>query len=414
MGTIIGVDIGTSFIRVAVGEALEGNSIRIIGTACEKSDGVNKGNIVNIVAASNAIRRAVESAEQIAGVQITSCFVSVGGNQIECQKEVGKVGIPDKGGGRYEIEQSDIERAIECAIAVNFAMDREKLQVAIQEFRIDNSKDEIKEPLHSLAHSLYVSVLIITASKTTIRNINACVNTAGYDVAEVKLKTLASQEAVATKEERELGSVIIDLGTGTTDVLILLKDAPVYTTSIPCGGRDVTNDIAICEKIPFDEAEKIKIESGCCWEENVDKDATVIISGVGGRPPAEVSQVEICRIIQCRMEEIFTLIGEKLSESTNFGDLLGNIILTGGGACMDGVIELAQTVFDTSAVRIGTPVGFGDGTQEYESPEWATALGLVVSGRDKELSSRELKRRTASSGKPRKESIFTKVIKSLF
>lgn len=414
MKTIIGVDIGTSFIRVAVGEVFEDNSIRIIGTSCERSEGLNRGNIVNIVAASNSIRHAVESAEQMAGVQISSCFVSSGGNQIDCQQGGGKVAILEKAKGQREIDQSDIDRAIECATSVNITMDREKLHVAIQEFKLDNSSYAIKEPLHSLAYSLDVSVLIITASRTSIRNINACLNTAGYDVAGVILKTFAAQVAVTTKEERELGSVIIDLGAGTTDILVLYKDAPVYIASIPFGGRDVTNDIAVVLGIPFDEAEKIKIDFGCCWEENVNQDATVIINGVGGRPPEEIPNSKVSEIIQCRMAEIFKMVNDKIAENTDLGDLSGNIILIGGGALLDGVIELAQSVFDTSAVRIGTPDGFGDLNQECESPEWSTALGLVAYGKDKGQESKGAKKQSSLSQKQGKENIFSKVIKALF
>ena len=412
MRTIIGVDIGTSFIRVAVGEVVEDNSVRIIGTSCEKSEGLNRGKIVNIVAASNAIRHAIESAEQMAGVQISSCFVSSGGNQIDCQQGVGKVAILEKTKGRREIDQSDIDRAIECATAVNITMDREKLHVAIQEFRLDNTSYVIKEPLHSLAYSLDVSVLIITASRTSIRNINACLNSAGYDVAGVILKTFAAQVAVTTKEERELGSVIIDLGAGTTDILVLYKDAPAYIASIPLGGIDVTNDIAIVLGIPFDEAEKIKIDFGCCWVENVDQNSTVIVNGVGGRPPEEVPNSKVSKIIQDRMAEILKMVGNKISANTGFGELAGNIILIGGGACLDGVIELTQSVFGTSAVRIGTPDGFGDLNQECESPEWSTAFGLVAYSKDKGHENKESKKQLSS--KPRSGNIFSKIIRALF
>ena len=412
---VVGLDIGTSYIRVAIGDYDENGKFRILGTSCEKSMGLRNGNIVNIEAASNAIRNAIDNAEQNAGVDIVSCYVSVGGDQIEGENATGKVAVSPKGKSQREVSKDDIERVIESATAVQIAMDRERLHVITQDYIVDGISG-IKDPMHRLGVCLEAAVHIITASRTTIQNIRSCINRAGYMMNGVMLKTLAAQKAVATEDEKELGSIIVDMGAGTTDILVLVHDAPVYTASIPVGGNMVTNDIAIVKGIPVAEAERIKIEYGCCWMENISPDATLIINGIGGRPPEEITQAELCDIIMPRMEEIFTMVLNKIIEKTNLTQLSGNIILTGAGARMDGIIELVQNVFGTSAVRIGLPERLGGIEENYEGPEWATAMGLVLACKD-DVKHHDLKksRKHLSSEKEGKGgNIVKRFLKSLF
>ena len=230
-----------------------------------------------------------------------------------------------------------------------------------------------------IAWRLETEVLIVTVAVTTAQNLIRSINQAGYDVKNLMLKTLAASRSIITKEERELGAVLIDLGGGTTDVLVLADDAPVCTCSIPVGGQMVTKDISIVKGISFDTAEKIKLSAGCCWEDYIDKYEEVLIPGVGGRPPEAISRKELCSIIQPRMEEIFTLVNEKIQVQTSSKKNVGNIVLCGGGSLMPGVVELAARVFGTSAVRIGNPLKMGGMIEECYSPEFATATGIVLS-----------------------------------
>lgn len=412
---VVGLDIGTSWIRVAIGDYDENEIFRILGTSCEKSIGLRNGNIVNIEAASNAIKNAIDNAEQNAGVDIVSCYVSVGGDQIEGQNATGKVAVSSIGKSQREISKDDIKRVIECATAVQLAMDRERLHVITQDYIVDGIAG-IKDPINRLGVSLEAAVHIITASRTMIQNLRSCINRAGYAMDGVMLKTLAAQKAVTTEDERELGSIIIDLGAGTTDMLILMHDAPIYTASISVGGNMVTNDIALMEGIPVAEAERIKVKYGCCWMENVDSEATVIINGVGGRPPMEIKQTALCRIIMPRMEEIFSLVRKKIIENTKLTQLSGNIILTGDGANMEGVVELVMNVFGTSAVRKGFPERLGGIEENYEGPEWATAVGLVLACKDAvPLRDSKKGKKYLSSAKERKnKGVVKRFLKSLF
>lgn len=413
---IVGLDIGTSCIRVAIGEIdEETHKLKIAGTACEKSAGLRNGNIVNIEAASNAIQNAIRNAELNAGIDVRSCFTAVGGEQIEGINATGKVAVSTKNKSQREISEEDIARVRECAKAVPLSLDRQMLHLIPQNYIVDHVSG-IKDPLHRLGVCLEAEVHIVTASKTTIQNIQTCINRAGYEMDGVFLKTLASAECVVNEDEMELGSILVDMGAGTTDILLLLNGAPICTASIPVGGNLVTNDIAVVEGVSVAEAERIKLEAGCCWMENVDPNRTVIINGIGGQPPREVKQAEICEIISARVEEIFTMVRNKILEGTNVTSLSGNIILVGGGANMDGVLEMAQEVFNTDNVRIGYPEKMGGIEEDYEGPEWSTVVGLVKACKNSigHKPNKAKKINKANKEKNPNESKILKFFKSLF
>ncbi|MBP5284162.1 MAG: cell division protein FtsA, partial [Treponema sp.] len=349
---IVGLDIGTSFVRTVIGEIVDDGSIEIVGVARKPSSGLRNGVIVNLETTEKCIREVIEEAEQRAGYEVVTCFTGIGGMQIESMDSTGIVAVAQRGRSSREISQSDIKRVHEAANAVQIPMDRQMLHLIPQEYIVDGIGG-YKDPLNMLAVRLESKVHIITASKTAIQNITACVERARYSLGGVMLKTLACSEAVMNQDEKNLGSILIDLGGGTTDVLVVVDDAPVCTCSIPVGGNLVTNDIAIVKGISTEVAERIKIENGCCWLEMLDHDEEVIIPGVGGRGPEAISRAELCQIIEPRMEEIFTMVRDEIIHKTNLTQLSGNIILTGGGAQMLGAVELAQTVFGTSAVKVG-------------------------------------------------------------
>lgn len=412
---IVGLDIGTSVIRVAIGESQVDGTVSIEGVASRKSAGLRNGVIVNIEDAMTAIRETVETAEQNAGMEVTSCVTGIGGTQIEGLNQKGSTPVTPPGKQPREIMRADIERAVDNAKAVLIPMDRELLHVVPQNFTVDGVSG-IKDPMNMMCARLEADVHIITASKTTIQNVRSCVNRAGYVLDGVMLKTLAATQAVVHEDEMELGSILIDMGAGTTDVLVLVNGAPVCTASIPVGGNLVTNDISIVKGIPVSAAEKIKVESGCCWLPGIENDAEVIIPGVGGRDPEQTTQTELCQIIEPRVEEIFTMVRSAVIHNTNLTQLSGNIILTGGGAQMEGAVELAQHVFGTSSVRLGIPEKLNGPETEYRKPEYATAIGLVLANKNaaREKDSRKNKKLFPSGEDGRKESFLTKLKKSLF
>lgn len=412
---IVGLDIGTCWIRVAIADYDEDGQLKIIGTSCEKSLGLRQGNIVNIEGASTAIRNAIEEAEQNAGVEVRVCNTIVGGDLIEGLNATGKVAVSRKGKPQGEISESDLERVRESATAVQLTLDRKMLHVITQEYIVDNVRG-IKDPLHRLGVCLEAAVHIITASKSTIQNIATCIDRAGYVLDHVFLKTLAATHAVVNEDEMELGSIVIDLGAGSTDILVLLNGAPVCTASIPVGGNLVTNDIALVLGVPYAEAERIKLEAGCCCMDNVDPKRTVIIHGVGGQPPREIYQADLCDIIEPRIQEICEMVINKIIEKTTLTSISGNIILVGGGAKMDGVLECVQDSFGTQNVRIGNPEKMGGIEEDYAGPEWATVIGLVRACKDNSgrVAGKSVKKRQKYEKSGNTENKILKILKSLF
>jgi cell division protein FtsA len=339
--------------------------------------------VVNIEATTRAIKEAIEAAVAVSGIIDFTCMAAVGGGQITGLNSKGLVAITTGNKGMREITQYDINRVIEIARAISIPPDRQILHIVPRSYIVDGVSG-IKDPVDMLGVRLEAEVHIITSAVTPLLNVKNCIERAGYRLENdgMMLKTLAATQAVMTDEELDLGSILIDLGGGTTDVLMLYGGAPVCTHSIPFGGIRVTNDISMAKGISFETAEKIKLSSGCCWGnylEGLDDQSSVLIPGIGGRPPEEISRFELCRIIQPRMEAILTKARQELiGLSENIDTLSGYIVLTGGGALMPGVFELTQQIFDTNNVRIGHPTNLGGIIDDYRSPDYATAAGLFL------------------------------------
>lgn len=413
---IVGLDIGTSYIRAVIGEVDDDGGVEIIGVAKKSSTGLRNGVIVNIEATIECIKQAIEEAEQKAGYEVISCVTGIGGVQIEGLNSKGLVAVSSRGKNNREINQSDVDRVLEAANAIQIPMDRKMLHVIPQDYIVDGIPG-YKDPIHMIAVRLEAEVHIVTASRTAIQNITQCVERAGYQLDRVMLKTLACTQAVVGEDERELGSILIDLGGGTTDVLVILKDAPICTASISVGGNLVTNDISIVKGISTATAEKLKIESGCCWMPlAMEKNDEVLIPGLAGREPEQTNRAELCGIIQPRMEEIFTMVRNEVIHRTNVMQLSGSVILTGGGAQIEGAVELAEKVFGTSSVRIGVPANFGGIEEEYRTAEYATAVGLVIANKNlvQTKGKKEKRHREPERDKAAGESLWQKFKKSFF
>lgn len=407
---IVGLDIGTSCVRVAIAEIVD-DGIEILGVEKKPFNGVRNGTIINIESAINVIKDTIEACEQKAGYEISSCVTAIGGSQIESYNSHGVVGVLPKGKANREINQTDVERVKASARATAIPLDREFLHVITRDYTVDGESG-IKDPINRIGVRFETDVHVVTASKTAIMNVRSCINRAGYELESVMLKTLAETEGVVHQDELDLGSILIDLGAGSTDVLVLTEGAPVASLSIPVGGNHVTNDISIVKGIPVAAAEQIKIDSGCCYLGSLKSNREVVIPGVGGRPPEMSSQEELCQIIQPRMEEIFSMVRSEIVHKTSLRRLSGNIILTGGGAQMEGAVELAQSVFGTTAVRLGIPESLGGVEEEYRKPEYATAIGLIEAQFNAyKKMDRPVKKSSSGSGS---ENIFKKLFRKLF
>lgn len=412
---VVGLDIGTSFVRGVIALVNDDRSVEIIDVAKKPSSGfLRNGTIVNIEATKQCIHEVIDELEMSTAMEVHSCVTGIGGVQIESSNSRGSVAISSYGKAERAITQDDIKRVIECANSIKIPLDRKLLHVIPQQYIIDGTEG-FKNPIDTIAYRLDADVHIITASRTAVQNITTCIEQANYQLDEVMLKTLACSEAVMNEDDKKLGSILIDIGGGTTDVVVILNDAPICTCSIPIGGNLVTNDIAIVKGIPTAIAEQIKVEHGCCWPPLVEgNDEEVIIPGFGSKKAELTSRVELSNIIYPRMEEIFKMVQDEICQRSSVEDLFGTIFLTGGGAQIDGALELAQMVFGTSSVSRGVPKALGGIEEKYRLPEYATGIGLVLAHKDHLNSGKKPRKSYSSEHKTGGEGKLQKFLKKFF
>lgn len=369
---IVGLDIGTTKVAAVIAEYNEDGELEIVGLGTTASGGLRRGVVINIEATLRSVAKAVEAAEQMAGREVTTVVTGIAGGHIEGINSRGVVAVTGRG---REITREDVDRVIDAAKAVVIPMDREVIHVIPQEFIVDEQRG-IKNPLDMIGVRLEAEVHIITGSVTSAQNLVKCVNRAGFKVGHIVLQSLAAANAVLTQDEQDLGVMVVDLGGGTTDVLVFRDGAPYYTSVLPVGGTQVTGDLSIMLKTPTEAAEQLKRDAGCCFLPHVEENEPVIIPGVGGRPPMSIDRREICQIIQPRMAEILAMVRDTIAQKGYLRHLGAGVVLTGGGALMPGVAELAQEILGTS-VRVGQPGNLGGIGTVYQTPEFATAVGLV-------------------------------------
>ena len=372
---IVGLDIGTTKVCVIIGQFNDSGQLEITGVGTTPSRGLRRGVVINIETTVRSIAAAVESAEMMSGREVISVYTGIAGGHIEGINSRGVVAVTGRG---REITREDVDRVIDAAKAIVIPMDREVLHVIPQEFVVDD-QGGIKNPIGMIGVRLEAEVHIITGAVTSAQNIVKCVNRAGFKVNDIVLEPLASSKAVLTQDEKELGVLLIDLGGGTTDVLLHLEGAPYHTEVLSVGGDQVTSDISIMLKTPLEAAEKIKVQAGCCYAPLVQEDEEVHIPGVGGRPPRTIMRSGLAEIIQPRMAEILGMIREQIERKGYLNILGGGVVVTGGGSLLTGTAELATEIFNLPA-RTGYPVKLGGLVEEYYNPMYATGVGLVMSG----------------------------------
>jgi cell division protein FtsA len=380
---VVGLDIGSTKVCAVIGEQGENGDLEITGIGVSPSTGLRKGVVVNIEATLRSVQQAVEAAEMMSGRVVNSCWTCIGGTHIDGLNSRGVVAVTGKNRELREISSDDIDRVLEAARAVAIPMDRQVLEVIPQSFTVDKHTG-IPDPLDMIGVRLEAEVHIITCAVTGAQNIIKCVNRAGFRVNGLVLQSLAAGRAVLTPEEKELGVALVDLGGGTTDVLVYQHGAPYSTVSIPAGGSQVTNDISIVKNISLEIAERIKLDAGCCWESLLEGlDEEVVAPGLGGRAPMPIPRTQILGIVKPRMEETFRLVKDRIERLVAARALGCGIVLTGGGAQLAGAADLAAEVFRLP-VRLGTPFPMGGIVEEYRSPACATAMGLVMEGFERE------------------------------
>ncbi|MCS7280243.1 MAG: cell division protein FtsA [Desulfobacterota bacterium] len=370
---IVGVDIGTTKICVIVSKVSD-EKLNIVGIGSHPSSGLRKGVVVNMDSTINSIKKAVHEAELMAGIKITHCVASIGGSHIKSFNSNGVVAIRDK-----EVREDDIVRAIDAAKAVAIPADRQILHVIPQEYIVDD-QDGIKDPLGIQGVRLEVKVHIITGSVSAVQNVLKCLRVAGLEVEDIILGQLASSEATLSPEEKEIGVALIDIGGGTSDIAIFANGSIRYTSIIPFGGSNITNDIAIGLRTPLEEAEKIKKKYGCAFSALVGTNETIEVPSVGGRKPRVLMRKTLADIIEPRVEEIGRMIYEEIKKSGTEKVLASGAVLTGGTSNLEGIAELFENVFNDMPVRIGYPQGVGGLVDVINNPIYSTGVGLVLYG----------------------------------
>ena len=369
----VGLDIGTSKIVAIVGKKTNEGLIDIIGIGSHASRGLKRGVVVNIETTVNAIQRAIEEAELMAGCQIHSVYAGIAGSHIRSMNSHGIVAVRER-----EVIQADIDRVIDAAQAVAIPADQKVLHILPQEYVID-SQEGIKEPLGMSGVRLEAKVHLVTCAVNASQNIEKCVQKCGLEVDDIILEQLASSYAVLTDDEKELGVCVVDIGGGTTDIAIFTGGAIRHTAVIPIAGDQVTNDIAMALRTPTQNAEEIKIKYACALTQLAGAEETIKVPSVGERPPRDLSRQALAEVVEPRYEELFTLIQSELRRS-GFEDVVAaGIVLTGGTSTMEGVVELAEEIFHMP-VRLASPQGVSGLADVVNNPIYSTGVGLLMYG----------------------------------
>jgi cell division protein FtsA len=371
---IVGLDIGTSKVMALVAERHEDGKFEVIGLGTHPASGLKKGVVVNIESTVSAIQRALEEAELMADCKIQHVYTGIAGSHIRSLNSTGTVAIKDK-----EVARVDIDRVMETARAMPIPTDQQVLHILTQEFVIDG-QDGIREPLGMSGVRLEVKVHIVTGAVSAAQNIVKCVRRCGLEVTDLILQPLASSIAVLSDDEKDLGVCLVDIGGGTTDLAVFTQGAIRHTAVIPIAGDQITNDIAMALRTPTAEAEDIKIQHGCALRQLADPHEMVEVPGLGDRAPRQLSRQTLAEVIEPRVEELYSLVQQVLRQSGYEELLSSGIVLTGGSAVMQGMVELGEEIFHMP-VRVGIPRYEGPLSEIVRTPRYATVMGLLMEGK---------------------------------
>ncbi|MGH7906729.1 MAG: cell division protein FtsA [Candidatus Binataceae bacterium] len=369
-GIVAGLDVGTHKVCALVGE-IGDDRLNLIGCGVAPCTGLRKGVVVNIEATVEAIRTALEEAQKSSGTRTGTIVAGVAGPHIRGLNSHGIVAV--RGG---EVNHRDVERVIDAARAVAIPLDRQVLHVLPQQFAVDD-QEGVRNPIGMAGVRLEAQIHIITAAQSYEQNLTKCCERAGVSPSELVFEPLAGAEAALFPEERELGVALLDIGGGTTDIVVFHGGAVMHTAVLPIGGSHVTNDIAAGLRTPVADAERLKISYGVATNMVVGRDDMVQVPGVGGREPRLISRRLLGEIIGPRMEEIFALVQRELERSGVAENLASGIVLVGGTALLEGTQELAERSFNLP-VRRGLPIHLNGMPEDLMKPMYTTAAGLLL------------------------------------
>ena len=367
---VVGIDVGTTKVCTLVGRVEDSRSIRILGVGIEPSDGIKKGMIVDLAAASQAITRSVEKAESTSGMEITSALVSMAGAHVSSVNSRGAAAV----NGNI-IEHYDLIHALEQARAVAIPHDREIIHVIQRGYTVDG-QDGIRNPKGMHGYRLEVEAHIITASAATSENLRQCVGAAGVEIQQFVLNPLASGEVVLTEQERQMGVAVCDIGGGTTDLAIYVDGDVWHTMVLAVGGNHITQDIAHGLRLSFEQAEEVKKQHGYAVRSSVGSEEYFTIRPFGEDQPVQISRRDLAHIIEARVAEIFSLTLQEIKRSGYDGLLPAGMVLTGGTSALPGIKRVASDVLNMP-VRTAQPENLLGLVDRLNSPAYSTSVGLL-------------------------------------
>ena len=378
------LDIGTSKIAMILGQLQADGSIEILIACTTPSKGLKKGVVINIEDAVKSIQAVITETEMLTDVTVDTVCVGISGSHINSMNCEGMAPIQED-----EVSQSDINRAIETAKAIQLPADQMVLHVLPRSFAIDDQKD-IKKPIGMSGYRLLANVHMVTGGINPIENVRKCVKRCGLKISDIVLEQLASGRSVLSEDEEELGVCLIDIGGGTSDIVVFTHGAVAHTSVIPVGGDHVSNDISVALRASAKNAEEIKIQYGCALEKLVGSEETIEVPGIAGRPARQMRRQALARVVELRYAELFDLVKRHLREEYLNELAVTGVVVTGGGSKMEGVCELAENVLDMP-VRLGRPLQdrFLGVFETVNNPIYATGLGLLLFATDSLEESRE-------------------------
>jgi cell division protein FtsA len=380
---LCGIDIGTTKIAVVIAEWLKlEESINILGVGEAPSKGLKKGIVVNMNQTVDSLTKALSEAEKQADIEVEGAFVGITGDHIKGINYSGVITV-SKGSNRQpigqEITQDDIQRVLDHAQSINLSPDRRILHVLSRDFKVDD-RSGIKNPLGLAGHRLEAKVHLVTSAINVEKDLHTCIEKAGVDVIDFVLEPLASAHSVLDDNERKLGVILVDIGGGTTDVIVYHEDGVLHAGTVPLGGTNITYDIAYGVQTTLEQAEQLKCEYGSAKSALADPEENININGTNGRDAKILSRKNLASIIEPRMDEILRLVKNEIRKSDFPGEYTFGIVLTGGGSRLDHVIDLAQEIFQ-QPIKVGAPKLTGGVSEKVNNPRYSTSVGLINYGR---------------------------------
>lgn len=374
---VVGLDVGTTKVATCVGSYQE-NGMEIIGLAKTPNTGLRKGMVADIEETVSAISAVLENAERMAGIPLTSCYVGINGSHINSINSKGVIAVSRADG---EITQSDVERVIEASRAVAIPPNREILHVIPKDFIVDG-QEGIKDPVGMTGIRLEVETHVISGSTSAIRNLSKCVTQAGLDIERIIFSPLATAKMLLSKKQKELGVALIDMGAGTTSIAVFEEGDIIHCGVVPVGSMHITNDIAIGLRISLDAAEKIKLKFGTAIGEKIRDSETINLSDFENGESEKTKRKYVAEIIEARLTEIFSFVKDDLKKIGKDGMLPAGIVLTGGGALLEGLVDFVKEYLRLPA-QIGLPILEASGVvDKLDNPVYATSVGLMFWGLD--------------------------------